>query len=130
MANQVVAGALMQCSFGMTPAPLAVLPQNQVMAGGPIPAANIFDMKPLLNVPPFGMCSAPSNPVVAAATAAALGVLTPMPCIPVPAGTWLPGDPSVLIGFLPALTNDCKLMCAWGGIIQINVPGEFVVTDG
>lgn len=130
MPNQIVTGALMQCSFGLAPAPFTVLPENQVMAGGPLPAANIFDMKPLLNVPPFGMCSAPANPAVIAATAAALGVLTPMPCMPVPAGTWLPGDPKVLIGFLPSLNNDCKLLCAWGGVIQFNVPGEFTVSDG
>jgi len=130
MANQVVTGALMQCSFGLTPAPLNVLPQNQVMGGGPLPAANIFDMKPLLNVPPFGMCSSPANPAVIAATAAALGVLTPMPCMPVPAGSWLPGDPKVLIGFLPALTSDSKLLCSWGRVVQLNVPGQFTVSDG
>ena len=39
---------------------------------------------------------------MAAATAAALGVLTPMPCIPVTAAPWMPGVPQVLIGNMPA----------------------------
>ena len=87
MGQQVVAGAVLQCSFGAAPAALVVLPANRVLAGGP-PAATIMDHAPMMNVPPFGMCSTPSNPMVAAATAAALGVLTPMPCIPVTAAPW------------------------------------------
>jgi hypothetical protein len=76
-------------------------------------------------VMPFGVCTSMANPMVAAATAAALGVLTPMPCIPAPAGPWAPGSPKVLIGTFPALTQTCKLMCMWGGVIQITVPGQF-----
>jgi hypothetical protein len=64
-----------------------VLPKNKVLCEGP-PAANIMDHVPMLNILPFGVCSSPANPTVVAATAAALGVLTPMPCIPAP---WAPG---------------------------------------
>ena len=81
MGIQVCAGAMMMCSFGVAPSSLVVLPVNRTMTGAP--AANIMDNKPMVNIPPFGMCSSPANPMVAAATAAALGVLTPMPCIPV-----------------------------------------------
>jgi len=123
---QVCAGAMMQCSFGVAPSSLVVLPANRVLAGGP-PAATIMDNVPLLNIPPFGMCNSPSNPTVAAATAAALGVLTPMPCIPVPAGPWIVGAPTVLIGSMPALNDSSKLMCSWGGVIQITYAGQ--VTD-
>jgi hypothetical protein len=63
--------------------------------------------------------------MVAAATAAALGVLTPMPCIPVPTGPWVPGVPTVLITNIPAIDNTCKLMCAWGGVIAFSTPGQF-----
>jgi hypothetical protein len=68
------------------------------------------------------MCSSPANPQVAAATAAALGVLTPMPCMPVLSAPWAPGSPTVLIGGYPALNQTSKLICNWGGVIQIINP--------
>lgn len=126
MAMQVCMGATLQCSFGAAPGTLMVLPANRVLTGGP-PAANIMDNKPLVNILPFGMCNSPSNPTVAAATAAALGVLTPMPCIPVTTAPWVPGAPTVLIGNMPALDNQCKLMCMWGGVIQVVNPGSTTV---
>ena len=127
--NLVCAGALLMCSFGMAPSSLVVTPQNKVLCGGP-PAANIMDMKPMANIMPFGMCSSLANPTVASATAAALGVLTPMPCVPLPAGLWAPGSATVLLGGMPALNSTCKLMCAWGGVIQITSPGQIKTTAG
>ena len=44
MGAQVVMGAMLQCSFGVAPSSLVVLPQNKVMAT--VPAANILDNKP------------------------------------------------------------------------------------
>jgi hypothetical protein len=123
VALQVVTGAMMQCSFGVAPSTLAVLPANRTMGAGP-PAANIMDNIPMVNIPPFGMCSSIANPQVAAATAAALGVLTPMPCIPATTAPWVPGAPTVMIANMPALDNNCKLMCMWGGVIQIVNPGQ------
>lgn len=117
----VCGGALLSCSFGAAPSTLNVLPAARVMSTQAL--ATIMDQIPMLNIMPFGMCSSMANPTVAAATAAALGVLTPMPCIPVPAGTWMPGNPRLLIGQKPALTGDSKLMCAWAGCIQITMPG-------
>ena len=123
MGMQVCMGAMMQCSFGVAPSSLVVLPANRTLTG--VPAANIMDNKPIVNIPPFGMCNSPSNPMVAAATAAALGVLTPMPCIPVTTAPWIVGAPTVLIGNMPALNDSSKLMCNWGGVIQFAVPGQF-----
>lgn len=128
MGLQVCMGAMMCCSFGMAPSSLVVLPTNKVV--GATPAANIMDNKPIVNIPPFGMCSSMANPTVAAATAAALGVLTPMPCVPATAAPWVPGVPTVMIGNMPALDSNSKLMCNWGGVIQITVPGQFVIVDG
>lgn len=126
MPIQVVMGASMQCSFGAAPSSLVVLPVSRTNASN-VPAANIMDNAPIVNVPPFGMCSSPSNPTVASATAAALGVLTPMPCVPVTTAPWAPGAPTVMIGNQPALDNNCKLMCNWGGVIQIVSPGQTTV---
>ena len=109
MAVQVVMGAMLQCSFGAAPSSMVVLPANRTMAGG-VPAATIMDNAPLVNIMPFGMCSSPANPTVAAATAAALGVLTPMPCVPATAAPWAPGAPTATIGGMAALDNNCKLM--------------------
>jgi hypothetical protein len=118
-------GATLQCSFGVAPSTLTVLPTNRTL--DPTPAATIADTVPLLNVLPFGMCTSIANPTVAAATAAALGVLTPMPCIPVPTGPWVPGSPTVLIGGVPALNSTSKLICAWAGVISVIVPGQVTV---
>ena len=122
MGIQVCTGAMMLCSFGMAPSSLVVLPLNRVLTQ--TPAANIMDNKPFMNIIPFGMCTSLANPTVAAATAAALGVLTPMPCTPVIPGPWVVGAPTVLIGNMPALNNTSKLMCAYGGVIQILNPGQ------
>lgn len=121
----VCGGAMLQCSFGVAPATLMVTPQNKVVTSMPI--ATIMDNKPMANIMPFGMCQSMANPQVAAATAAALGVLTPMPCIPNTTAPWVPGSPTVLIGNFPALNNSCKLMCMWGGVIQINNPGQTTI---
>jgi len=125
MGQQVCAGALTKCTFGMMPSALVVLPMNRTMTGAP--AANIMDNKPMLNVLPFGMCQSMANPMVAAATAAALGALVPMPCLPMTMAPWMPGSPKVLIGNMPALNNGSKLMCMWGGVIGINMAGQFTV---
>lgn len=128
MALLASAGAMTMCTMGLAPGSLVVLPINRVLAGAP--AANIADNVPFLNVMPFGMCQSLANPAVAAATAAALGVLTPMPCTPVPAGPWAPGVPTVLIGNMPALDSNCKLTCSFGGMISLTAPGQFVAMGG
>ena len=123
----VCMGAMLKCSFGMAPSSLMVLPQNRVVTSSVPPAANIMDNKPLVNILPFGMCQSLANPTVAAATAAALGVLTPMPCVPVTTAPWVPGSPTVLIGNMPALNNSSKLMCMWGGIIEVTYAEQTTV---
>lgn len=119
----VCAGAMCACSFGVAPSALMVTPENRVNAGV-LPMATIMDYVPVKNILPFGMCSSLANPQVAAATAAALGVLTPMPCIPVVPAPWAPSAPTLLIGGKPALNQNSKAMCTWGGVIQITNPGN------
>jgi hypothetical protein len=123
MPDQVCMGAMMSCTFGAAPGSLIVLPTNKVMTSN-MPAANIMDNIPMVNIPTFGMCQSPSNPVVAAATAAALGVLTPMPCIPATVAPWSPGASKTMIANMPALDNSCTLNCMWGGAISFSQAGQ------
>jgi hypothetical protein len=122
MGQQVVMGAMMSCAMGVAPASLVVPPASRVMVNN-MPAANIMDFKPIMNIPPFGMCNSLSNPTVAAATAAALGVLTPMPCVPVTT-PWKPGAPTVQIANFPALNNQSTCQCAFGGVITFSFAGQ------
>lgn len=127
MSELVAATGTATCTMGTAPAPVKVTSQTKVLAGGK-PAATIQDCQGVANVGPFGMCNSLANPAVASATAAALGVLTPQPCMPVPAGSWIPTKPKVLVGGKPCLTSDCKLMCAYAGSISMTNPGQVKVT--
>lgn len=119
----VNSGSMLQCSMGVAPASLVVVVPT-VTAATP-PGANIMDCAPMVNIPTFGMCRSPANPTVAAATAAALGVLTPMPCVPVTT-PWTPGVATVLLRGMPALDASSKCMCAYGGQISITTPDAIV----
>ncbi|MCC7363589.1 MAG: DUF4280 domain-containing protein [Dehalococcoidia bacterium] len=123
MALPVAMTANLQCSFGAAPSTLLVVPQGQPVMSENKPQANIMANVPMANILPFGLCSCPANPVVAAATAAAMGALTPMPCVPNTAAPWVPGAPTVLVNNQPMLNNSSKLTCLWGGVIQVTNPG-------
>ncbi|MDR0968681.1 MAG: DUF4280 domain-containing protein [Holosporaceae bacterium] len=122
----VCCGAMTMCPFGAAPGALTFLPAPMVM-GSAGPMGSIMDMAPFMNVAPFGVCMSMANPVTAALTAAAFGILTPGPCIPTPAGTWIPTKPTVLMKPGPIMTSDSMLICAFGGVIKINVPAQFTV---
>lgn len=117
-----VNNAILACTFGAAPGKLTALPNPQVLVEGQ-PAAAIPDIKPTVNLAPFGMCSSLSNPTVASATSAANGVLTPQPCVPNVPAPWTPGIPLVLVGGQPAVNAMCKCTCAWGGVISVTMPG-------
>jgi Domain of unknown function (DUF4280) len=123
----VVTGAMTMCSFGLAPSTLVVLPDKQTLVQN-MPAATIMDNKPFVNVLPFGLCTSLANPITAAQTAAALGVLTPGTCTPVIPAPWVPGSPTVLVGNQPALSVQSKCMCAYGGVITITNPGVTTTT--
>ena len=121
----VTGSAVLKCTFGTAPSSLMVLPVNHVLVN--MPAANIMDHIPLLNILPFGTCTSVANPMVAAAMAIPPFTLSPMPCIPMTMSPWVVGKPTILIGNMPALSNDSKLMCMWGGCIAIDFAGQTVV---
>lgn len=122
----VCTGSMLQCSFGVAPSSLIVLPQNKTMTCN-MPAATITDNKPIVNIPPFAMCTCQANPAVIAATAAAMGTPTPAPCMPVITAPWAPGSTKTMIGNTPAVVANSKLTCMWGGVISINKPGANTV---
>lgn len=119
---------MLMCPFGLAPSTLTVLPTTMVSCSK-MPAATIMDFAPMVNIAPFGMCTSLANPTVASATAAAMGVLTPMPCVPVTT-PWTPGVPVVMYGKQPAVDNTCMCNCAWGGVITITFPGQVQTTVG
>jgi hypothetical protein len=119
-----VTGAVLQCAMGLAPGSLNVLPQNRVMFENK-PVANIMDNKPMVNIMPFGLCMSLANPITAAQTAAALGVLTPGTCIPVTTAPWAPGAPKTLVAKMPALTDSSVCVCAYGGVIKVSVGQAF-----
>jgi hypothetical protein len=123
MPIHVVNGATLMCSMGVAPSSLVVLPTNKMLSGNQ-PAATIMDHIPMVNIMPFGMCMSPANPQVAAATAAAMGVLTPQPCIPATTAPWITGTPTVMLGNIPCLDNTHTCMCMWAGVISVSVPGQ------
>ena len=112
-----------QCSFGNAPAPFKVLPANMVNAQN-VPAANIMDNKPMVNVGPFGSCMSPSNPANIKGPVVVPGTA---PCAPIIAAPWAPGSPTVLIKNMPALNNSSKAMCNWAGVISIINAGTTTV---
>lgn len=124
MAVFAVAGATCRCSFGTAPCVLQVTSQTVCLASGK-PVATVKDMQPGVNLAAFGMCTSLTNPAVAAATAAALGVLTPQPCTMVPAGVWSGAKLTVMAAGAPCLTGESTLLCSLGlGMIQIVETGQ------
>lgn len=118
------------CPFGAAPSVLNATSQTACL-GCSKPVATIMDMAPGTNIAPFGMCMSLANPTVAAATAAALGVLTPQPCQVTPVGPWTAGKPSLMVGGKPVLTSDATLLCGMGmGNISIVSPGQIKVVTG
>ena len=129
MPPNVVEGAMISCDMALVPAPMPLncaVPPTLVTAGG-LPAATIMHFAPMVNIPTFGMCNSPSNPEVIAATAAALGVHTPMPCVPATVAPWDPPAEMVTIRGMPALTQAATCMCMWEGTISIEEAGQEIV---
>ena len=113
MGAYVTDGATIICPFGTSPATLRVTSQMKVKMNGK-PVATIQDASFPINIPGFGMCTSLTNPAVASATAAALGVLTPQPCTFSSAGTWFPTQMKVTACGKPCLTSGAQIMCMTG----------------
>ena len=121
--SYVCFGATMKCTFGDRKAKLTVYPDRTVFLTGQ-PMANISDHTSLYNIAPFGKCHTTAFPPTGAATAAAHGKLTPMPCIPGTNSNWLHGKDDYIIKGNPALLKSSFCRCCYGGVITITDDGQ------
>lgn len=119
MSNPVGENALLECSFGSVSTPLHTNTIN--VSANLLKLATMTDYTPFVNIRPFGMCQSLANPMVASATAAAMGVLTPMPCIPVIVAPWINVQCKIKINGVPILSNESKCYCAYGGCISVKL---------
>jgi hypothetical protein len=117
---------MIMCSFGLAPSTFSVVAPRPIVEGRPV--ATITDVAPGASIAPFGMCQSLANPTVAAATAAALGVLTPMPCVPVVPAPWIPMAPQTMAGGAPVLVAGSTCVCVYGGSISLAMPGAVRTT--
>ena len=126
MTFHVCNGAKIKCDQAVPPgmSSLIVLPIHFSLTSNQ-PAANILDHMPIVNIPTFGMCNAKTNPLVIAATAAALGTPTPAPCIPATTvGPWSSGSTTVKLDNQPALNQSSTVKCMYLGTISVVQEGQ------
>lgn len=122
MSMVVVTGATLACPFGTQTSVFKATNAPLMKCAGKT-IGNIMDGSAGTNISPFGLCKTLSNPEVAAATAAALGVLTPQPCKP-QTKVWTPGSATLLIGGKPILSQSSTCNCLYGGGITVTNPGQ------
>ncbi len=119
-------GSMCLCDKGIAPMSL-ILGQPTVLASG-TPAFNKLNAAPLVSVPSFTMCTSTTNPEVQAATSAAMGVLTPMPCVPsILTPEWSGTSTVVNVAGQPAVTDKSTIKCAWGGTVKILTTANVIV---
>lgn len=120
MPQFLTTATLLECNMGMAPIPFVAdeLPGAPKEMG--LTAATIVQFVPMKNIMPFGMCKSLANPTVASATAAAMGALTPMPCVPVTAAPWAPPSVCTKHMGIPMATASSVCVCSFGGLIKVS----------
>lgn len=122
----VTQNAILRCPFGLMTSILTVVDPTRASIGFN-KMATIQDKAPMVNIPPFGMCTSILNPAVQSATIAAMGTLTPAPCPGVQAITgWIPPLNNVVNKTSRYITKTCTLLCSFGGNIQVVHSGQGV----
>lgn len=121
--SYVCSKARIKCTNGDKISTLTVFPDRTIWLTGE-PQANISDHVSMKNIAPFGRCHTTAYPPTGAATAAAHGKLTPMPCVPNTPFPWMGGKNDVLLKGDPALLKSSKCKCIYGGTITITFDGQ------
>lgn len=111
-------GSILKCSFGDSSSNYIISPEKKFFINEE-PMASISDVKSLVNICPFGMCSSMQNPTVASATSANNGVLKKMPCNPQIIGQWSNGVNYFLLSNEKVPCDKSKLNCAYSGVISV-----------
>ena len=118
MPKCVCNGAKIKCSFSSKcPKSMMILPLNRTTTKMAKPLANKLDMIPFLNIPAFGQCKSPANPMNWK-MAGPVPVFVPSSCIPLPVMPQNPVAKKTKIGKNPALLETSKTMS-----IEIQDPG-------
>jgi hypothetical protein len=81
-------------------------------------SATVTDCVPLVNIPPFGSCTAPANPQPP------LGPFRA--CVPSFSSAWSAEAPSITIHRTAVLDDSATLSCAYGGTVRILNPGQSI----
>ena len=114
-------GAKLKCSFGAGPKDMVVLPISMAMNANK-PLAAEMDFVPMLNVPAFGQCKSPLNPMCWQMVGP-VPVFKPAPCNPITIMPWSPVSKKLKLGGFPAMLATSKTMCIWMGSITVDKPG-------
>ena len=110
-------GAKIKCSMGDNEVDLGALPIPIKNEGNEL--MSVLNFIPYLNIPSFGNCKSPANPMVLAAYGA------PQTCIPMVVTPWSPGAKKLkILGGTAALMEKDTNMCLWAGSIEITDPGQ------
>jgi hypothetical protein len=110
-------GATLLCSCGTAPSLLTVAAKG-VTHGRLCTSATVMDCVPLVNIPPFGGCTAAGNPLPP------MGVVKA--CVPSFSAPWSAMAPSILLHGVPVLDESATLPCAYGGVVRVINPGQSV----
>ena len=122
MPKCVCMGAKLKCTFGAGPKNMMVLPIARVMNAKVKSIAGQLDIIPMLNIPAFGNCLSPLNPMNWKMIGP-VPVFVPGRCIPLPVMPWAPVAKKLKIGGKPAMLQNSKTMCIWAGQITVQKPG-------
>jgi hypothetical protein len=123
----VCSGAKAKCSFGEKEVDLSALPLPLTPKDEGNAQLSVMDFIPFLNIPAFGKCKSPANPMNWK-MAGPVPVFVPSSCLPITMTPWSPGAKKLkILGGNAALLEDDKCMCMWAGQIEITDPGQKTV---
>lgn len=120
MPSPVCDGVRMSCSRGIGESRLRV-PTRGVSHSGQSAVATIDDHLPMVNIPPFKACTAPSNPFTANPSGQ-------KPCVPRFAEPWSDEVDFVVLHDKKLLEQRATLACDYAGTVRLLETGQQEIT--